>query len=137
MYRLKKALGRGKEQLKRPDDLLYPDRPEIPLPSPLNATQLEGKYVDKGYGTLDIMAKDHGDATLAAKRPDFTQMHFRHVTGNFWTVGFYSEPSDTTELFMAGEFHIGFDGQATGFTLSLSPVGADMNEGRVFFERVR
>ena len=137
MCRLKKSLEKKKHQLKRPDDLLYPERPETPLPSPLNATQLEGKYVDNGYGALEIMAKDHGDATLAAKRRDFTQMHFRHVTGNFWTVGFYSEPSDITELFMAGEFHIGVEGQATGFTLSLSPVGADMNEGKVYFGRVR
>lgn len=140
--RLKESLEEQKRTLSHPDELLYPERPKPSLPSALNNTQLAGKYVDKGYGTLNIVEEHRhtamGQVTLVAKRPEMLspyEMLFRHVSGNFWSVGFFFEPTNSTDVFMAAEFQVGVDGKAKGLKLGLSPPGAAIDEGNVWFRR--
>lgn len=141
--RLKEALDEQKKALGRPDELLYPDRPKTPLPSPLNNSQIAGRYFDKGYGILNIVeehrSSETGQTTLVAKRLEMLIQHdmrFRHVSGNFWTVSLFFEVLNSTEGYMAGEFEVGVDGEATGLKLSLSLPGAAIDEGAVWFRRV-
>ncbi|KAL9019974.1 MAG: hypothetical protein Q9185_002764 [Variospora sp. 1 TL-2023] len=139
---MKAAADRQAERIRSAADILYPIRPDRPLPSPLNNSQLVGTYIDEGYGVLRIDEEgstDAGQATLIARRSDMVfnyQLRFRHVSGSFWVVEIWYDDTRSQEGFWGGEFRVGVDGNASGLMVHLSPEGAEIDDGFVWFERV-
>lgn len=139
---MKAAADRQAEEIENAADMMYTDTPDPPLPSPLNNSQLVGTYSDEGYGVLHIVEErsaDGSQATLIARRSDmlfFYQLRFRHVSGSFWVVEIWYDDTDSMTAFWGGEFRVGVDGNVSGLSVHLSPVGAAIDEGFVWFERV-
>ncbi|KAF5268800.1 hypothetical protein FOXYS1_294, partial [Fusarium oxysporum] len=74
-------------------DILYPERPQPPLPPTLNITELEGISYDPGYGRITLREDPHpggsGEKVFVADRHDMTwkhQMRLHHVSGDYWTI---------------------------------------------------
>ena len=110
------------------------------MPSPVTTTQLEGKYHDAGYGTIDLAEEKEGNKTiLVADRKDMVEAHqlrLHHVSGNFWNVHVFGYSTNTTDGYLAGEFKIGVDGAPAALEVRLSPLDADIDEGTVLYERL-
>ncbi|KAL8978063.1 MAG: hypothetical protein Q9177_006502, partial [Variospora cf. flavescens] len=134
---MKAAADRQAERIGSAADILYPIRPDRPLPSPLNNSQLVGTYIDEGYRVLRIDEEgstDAGQATLIARRSDMVfnyQLRFRHVSGSFWVVEIWYDDTHSQVGFWGGEFRVGVDGNASGLMVHLSSEGAEIDEGFV------
>ncbi|KAM4057408.1 beta-lactamase [Hirsutella rhossiliensis] len=121
-------------------DMMYPTRPDPPLPPPVHATQLVGSYFDEGYGVLDIeeaKGRGKGKGALVARRDDMLFMYtlrFKHVSGGFWLLEVWYDDTDSMAAFWGGEFVVGVDGSVAGLMVQL---GAVRGGGRVWFERNR
>ncbi|PCD33746.1 hypothetical protein BFJ63_vAg7029 [Fusarium oxysporum f. sp. narcissi] len=103
-------------------DILYPERPQPPLPPTLNITELEGISYDPGYGRITLREDPHpggsGEKVFVADRHDMTwkhQMRLHHVSGDYWTIYLpvLENPGYIVE-FVAGEFKIGSNGKVAG-----------------------
>lgn len=117
-------------------NVLYPNRPESPLPSALNNSQIVGKYFDPGYGSLDIIERElDGELVLVANWVDTLEVRFRHVTGNYWLAQIFRLKT-IFALAWAAEFKVGVDGEAAGLELRLSTPEDEIDEGSVWFNRV-
>ena len=99
-------------------NILYPDRPDPPLPSSVDTQTLAGKYHDAAYGTLDFKEQKFKNGTdLVAEMREATfpyRVRLEHVTGNHWTAYMYSigtvpEPAE----YGRANFEIGPDGNPT------------------------
>lgn len=137
-------MKRQNHELENAEDILYPNRPKVPIPSPLDHGQIAGKYFDLGYGTLHIVevasAGQSSRTSLVAKRPDMQipyDLRFEHTSGNFWIVNILLEGMNSTIGYWAGEFKVGVDGEATSLEIKLSIPGAEIDEGTVLFKRVK
>ena len=121
-------------------DEIYPDRPEPPQPSPLDNSQIVGKYFDPGYGHLDILeAQIDGDTMLVANRSNMLapyELRLSHTTANYWLCYIYVNDQHDVEGAWGMEFKVGVDGMSTGVELQLSPPGEMNGEGSVLFKRV-
>lgn len=134
----KKAEAQAEHDLEHAVDILYPHRPENPIPSTLNTSALAGTYHDDGYGTVQLHEKNHpsnnGETILSAERPEMTFPYivtFHHVTGNFWVAYYTSTDGQTSPYgFTAAEFVIGSNGKPTGFYM----IGED-GKSKIFFTR--
>ncbi|KAJ4152924.1 hypothetical protein LMH87_009442 [Akanthomyces muscarius] len=117
-------------------NLLYPNRPESPLPSALNNSQLVGKYSDPGYGSFNIVEREFdGEIVLGANWLNTLEVKFNHVTGNYWLAQFFLIKKFFV-VALAAEFKVGVDGKAAGLELQLSKPEDEINEGSVWFEKV-
>ena len=140
---MRAAADRQAEEIENAADILYPGRPDTPLPSPLDNSQLVGTYFDEGYGVLHIVEEhsaDGGQATLMTRRSDMLfmyQLRFRHVSGNFWVVEIWYDDTESKAGFWGGEFKVGVDGNANGLMVHLSAEGTEIDEGFVWFEKVK
>lgn len=74
-------------------NILYPKRPNPPLPASMNTTELQGIYYDPGYGRITLREVPHpskpGEKILVADRPEMTwkyQMKLHHVSSDYWIV---------------------------------------------------
>ncbi|KAI4138352.1 MAG: hypothetical protein LQ341_004712 [Variospora aurantia] len=129
---MKAAADRQAERIGSAADILYPIRPDRPLPSPLNNSQLVGTYIDEGYGVLRIDEEgstDAGQATLIARRSNMVfnyLLRFRHVSGSFWVAEIWYDDTHSQVGFWGGEFRVGVDGNASGLMVHLSPEGAEI-----------
>ncbi|EMT73939.1 hypothetical protein FOC4_g10002981 [Fusarium odoratissimum] len=102
--------------------ILYPERPQPPLPPTLNITELEGISYDPGYGRITLREEPHpggsGEKAFVADRHDVTwkhQMRLHHVSGDYWIIYLpvLENPGYIVE-FVAGEFKIGSNGKVAG-----------------------
>ncbi len=118
----------------------YPDKPEVPVPSQLNNTQLTGKYFDPGYGLLNIVeAHIDGNNALFANRTELLTPHeirFGHVSGNYWLAEVFATDQQMVAGVWAAEFKPGVDGEATGLEITLAPPGEEIDEGTVWFKKI-
>ncbi|EWY89717.1 hypothetical protein FOYG_10518 [Fusarium oxysporum NRRL 32931] len=96
-------------------DILYPERPQPPLPPTLNIPELEGIYYDPGYGRITLREEPHlggsGEKVFVADRHDMTwkhQMRLHHLSGDYWIIYLpvLENPGYIVE-FVAREFKIG------------------------------
>ncbi|KAH7237881.1 beta-lactamase/transpeptidase-like protein [Fusarium solani] len=125
-------------------DILYPERPNPPLPATVNTTKLQGIYYDPGYGRITLHEASHPDRSdekiLVADRQEMTwkyQMNLHHVSGDYWIIylPFLENPGYFTE-FVAGEFKIGNDGKPVGLQVDWVNRVTDEVEGKVLFKKV-
>ncbi|EXK80438.1 hypothetical protein FOQG_15073 [Fusarium oxysporum f. sp. raphani 54005] len=125
-------------------DILYPERPNPPLPPTVNITELQGIYYDPGYGQITLREEPHPDRSdekiLVADRQEMTwkyQMRLHHVSGDYWIIylPFLENPGYMVE-FVAGEFKIGNNGKAVGLQVDWVSRFDDVVEGNVLFKRV-
>ncbi|RGP78637.1 penicillin-binding [Fusarium longipes] len=135
-----------KELSPTPDEsvnILYPERPDPPLPPTVNITELEGTYDGPGYGKITLRKEPHPDRPderiLVADRPDMTwkyQMRLHHVSGDFWIIylPLLENPGYVIE-FVAGEFKMGSNGRVMGLEVDWVYRGADQIEGKVLFKK--
>jgi hypothetical protein len=124
-------------------DILYPERPDPPLPPPLPAAELVGFYIDEGYGVLRIEeagGRTRKDKTeLMARRDDMLFMYtlrFKHVSGGFWVLEVWYDDTDSMADFWAGEFVAGVDGSVSGLRVQLGTGGGTVDRGSVWFEKM-
>jgi hypothetical protein len=122
-------------------DEIYPDRPKPPLPSPLNNSQIVGKYFNPGYGYLDILeAQIDGDSMLVANRSNMLtpyELRLNHTSANYWLSYVYINDQHGLAGAWGTEFKVGVDGMPTGVELQLSQPGEENGEGNVLFKRVK
>ncbi|KAL5592489.1 hypothetical protein FOBRF1_013515 [Fusarium oxysporum] len=125
-------------------DILYPERPNPPLPPTVNTTELQGIYYGPGYGQITLREEPHPDRSdekiLVADRQDMTwkyQMRLHHVSGDFWIIylPLLENPGYMIE-FVAGEFKIGSNGRVIGLEVDWVYRAADEIEGKVLFKKV-
>ncbi|KAH7247534.1 beta-lactamase/transpeptidase-like protein [Fusarium redolens] len=125
-------------------DILYPERPNPPLPATVNTTKLQGIYYDPGYGRIALREKPHPNRSdekiLVADRQEMTwkyQMNLHHVSGDYWVVylPLLENPGYFTE-FVAAEFKIGNDGKPVGLQVDWVNRVTDEVEGKVLFKKV-
>ncbi|KAL5603627.1 hypothetical protein FOVSG1_006377 [Fusarium oxysporum f. sp. vasinfectum] len=125
-------------------DILYPERPDPPLPPIVNITELQGIYYDPGYGQIRLREEPHPDRPdekiLVADRQDMTwkyQMRLHHVSGDYWIIylPFLENPGYIIE-FVAGEFKIGNNGKAVGLLVDWVSRPDDVFEGKALFKKV-
>ncbi|KAK2666513.1 Beta-lactamase/transpeptidase-like [Fusarium oxysporum f. sp. vasinfectum] len=125
-------------------DILYPERPNPPLPPTVNITELEGTYDGPGYGQITLREEPHPDRSdekiLVADRQDMTwkyQMRLHHVSGDFWIIylPLLENPGYVVE-FVAGEFKMGSNGRVIGLEVDWVYRAADEIEGKVVFKKV-
>lgn len=122
-------------------DILYPAKPDPPLPSPLDASQLVGTYFNEGYGVLHIDKAEPGSrAPLVARRDDMLFMYalrFKHVSGAFWVIEVWYDDTNSMADFWGGEFVAGVDGGVEGLTVKIGTGERDAKGGSVWFEKKR
>jgi hypothetical protein len=128
-------------------EILFPDRPEKPLPSPVPIKDLEGTYYDEGYKSLTLRVEPNpnkeDEEILVSETFNSTwqfRLEFHHVTGNWWivymqqglskTMGFYQE-------WEKAEFKIGPDGKPSALVIEWWARLSNMYEGVVEFKRVK
>ncbi|KAM5529942.1 penicillin-binding protein [Fusarium oxysporum f. sp. phaseoli] len=125
-------------------DILYPERPNPPLPATVNTTKLQGIYYDPGYGRIALREQPHPNRSdekiLVADRQEMTwkyQMNLHHVSGDYWVVylPLLENPGYFTE-FVAAEFKIGNDGKPVGLQVDWVDRVTDEVEGKVLFKKV-
>ncbi|OAA72935.1 Beta-lactamase/transpeptidase-like protein [Akanthomyces lecanii RCEF 1005] len=122
-----------------PDDELFPDRPKVPLPSPVKMSDLAGFYHHAGYGTIYLTEQQQGNQTiLSADRGEMVEQHglrLHHVSGNFWNIHVV-DSTNSTEAYWAGEFKIGVDGKPTALEVRFSPPGTEADEAPVIYSSI-
>lgn len=137
MRSLEKSAKESAKNLKNATNILYPDRPNPPLPSSVDTKTLAGKYHDAAYGTLDFKEQKGKNGTdLAAEMREATfpyRVRLEHVTGNHWTaymcnIGTVPEPAE----YGRAHFEIGPNGKPT--TLIIDAFSSD--EAKRVFRKI-
>lgn len=125
--RWRKILDDATEILDGAIEKLYPDRPDPPLPSTLNTSQLVGTYHNPGYKTITLREAAHPDGgnrtILLAERPEMTwryKMELHHITADHWIVYLKSIdiPGSVLNDYAAAEFRIGGNGKPEALKVS-------------------
>lgn len=125
-------------------DIIYPNRPDPPLPPTIKAEDLAGDYFDPGYKNITLEAKPHPDrpnqVVLVADRSNSTwkasaEMH--HVTGDWWVM-YMRDPTMNVPFAreaLRAKFKIGPDGKPTALEVDLKTTMDPQSEGKVLFVR--
>ncbi|KAF4468929.1 penicillin-binding [Fusarium albosuccineum] len=125
-------------------DIVYPDRPDTPVPSPASIKDLAGTYYDPGYKTIELRVEPHpdkqGEPILAADRMDSTwqiQMRLQHVSSTWWILRAWQPGSPQLfREFAQVEFKLGVDGKPTALVVDFYARLGGQHEGKVVFNRV-
>lgn len=125
-------------------DVLFPQRPNPPLPSRVELSELIGTYYDAGYGDFTLRVEPHpsksNEKILVADRYDMSwqySLKMHHVSGEYWVVFVDArETSGYGELFVAGEFKLGADGKIRGLEIDWASPMDDMKDGKVLFKKI-
>lgn len=137
---MRKTMDDMREPMRNPLDHVFPDRPDTPLPSTFDISQLEGSYHNLAYGIVTLEEKEDPEnstrSVLVADRPDSTwtyQLEMRHATGDYWITFIWM----TAQRFAyessvkSGHFIAGVDGGPVALEIDLGDL-----EGVVVFDRV-
>lgn len=114
------------------------------VPSRCPIESLAGTYHNAGYGTLELIVKDHpkdaNKKVLWADRSNSIfpgQFMLHHKSSDFWVMNWTplgSYPPDGMEVWKA-QFHFGLDGSATEFGVQMNNRGE--SEGEVVFKKTK
>ncbi|KAI5464749.1 beta-lactamase/transpeptidase-like protein [Mariannaea sp. PMI_226] len=128
-------------------DLLFPDRPEKPLPSPVDIKELAGTYYDSGYKSITLSVKPHpnreDEVILVADLPNTTwqfRLELHHVSGSWWIAYVNQGLESSVEFFKEwekAEFKIGPNGKPTALVIEWWARLGNMYEGLVEFRRIQ
>lgn len=125
-------------------DQLFPNRPNPPVPSTFDTSELVGRYIDDGYGEIDLQEEEDpqspGHKKLVADRSHMSwqeKLTLKHATGDFWIV-YVTTPANPTFIFefSPGEFRRGKDGKVASLEVEWKSRLGSGDEGTTVFKRV-
>lgn len=129
--------------MKKTTEILYPTRPDKPLPPTLPIKQLAGKYHHVAYGTHNLVETQNtekdGGIVLVSERPNVvfaSKMRLEHVSGDYWTARLSWLSTGTAVSFFAAEFKFEIDGKPSALEMNIESRDEGVFEGKVLFERV-
>lgn len=124
---------------------VYPDKPEVPEPSPIAFCDLCGTYQDAAYGQITLVEQpdpfNSGATILTADRPGTvwkSSFRLHHVTGSKWVLFIDHENPRPAVLghFQGAEFQVNQDGKPVGIKVDWKNWGDKSSNGVTIFTRV-
>ncbi|OAA53170.1 Beta-lactamase-type transpeptidase fold domain containing protein [Cordyceps fumosorosea ARSEF 2679] len=122
-------------------EILFPNRPEPPLPSSFGMHQLVGTYTNAGWGEVAFTEAQHGSGTggsvLVGPRPHASFRHtfvLEHMTGNYWLLTAVTDGgSPFTKRFFAARFVAGVDREPIRLELDTAQGPSNAGDGVIVF----
>lgn len=140
---MKEAEEAWESALSNATNILFPNRPDPPLPPSLKLSEFVGTYHHQGYGSFELREEPHpsilGQTILVGDREGFLwnrQLRLHHASGDFWTVYRIFSGSLEGKTFSEGQFVVGANDKATGLAITIFDQAEEPYSGTIFYDKI-